>query len=462
MSSGSSSAHDVSQRTPIAACVAAIFALSAPAAFASVGPTTRFVTNCTDADPGSLRATVATANEGDTISMVELPTTYACSTISLTTGAISVARNNLTLRGPSTGVTINHQANTEQDRVITHTGTGTLSLDYLTISGGYEYSSYSDVKGGCINSAGSVYLGHTKVTSCKTGVGPGYFRVFGGGIFTANNLTMTSSTISDNVAGTTYYGLGFGGGAYVGGNFNASYSTISGNAVGTFSSGRDGAVSASKGVTINSSTISGNSASSGTGAFGMYGSPAIISNSTISGNTSNATVGGIYTNTSITVQNSTIAFNTAAMGKNNSQYAAPGLALSTNSGKSITLNLQSTLITGNTYAGTENDLSVNNFNSNTVSISGTGNLVRVTKNAGLPSGTLQSCPFLGPLRNNGGPTQTHALSSHSPGIDQGNNLAALSFDQRGSTFSRVYNVADIGAYEVQAETVFNSSFDGCL
>jgi hypothetical protein len=61
-------------------------------------------------------------------------------------------------------------------------------------------------------------------------------------------------------------------------------------------------------------------------------------------------------------------------------------------------------------------------------------------------------PKLGPLQNNGGPTFTHALQSHSPAIDAGDNQAASSSDQRGSP--RVVNgIIDIGAYELEPAQV---------
>ena len=54
-------------------------------------------------------------------------------------------------------------------------------------------------------------------------------------------------------------------------------------------------------------------------------------------------------------------------------------------------------------------------------------------------------PLLGPLQNNGGPTNTHALLAGSPAVDAGDDSRAPRVDQR--TFSRVA-VADIGAYEL--------------
>jgi hypothetical protein len=76
-----------------------------PAAPASSIP----VTNCDDSGPGSYRDAVTNAVSGDTIDLTSTP----CSVITLTTGDVITAANDLTLQGP-----------------------GALSL---TISGGYNY-----------------------------------------------------------------------------------------------------------------------------------------------------------------------------------------------------------------------------------------------------------------------------------------------------------------------------------
>ena len=68
-------------------------------------------------------------------------------------------------------------------------------------------------------------------------------------------------------------------------------------------------------------------------------------------------------------------------------------------------------------------------------------------------------PGLGPLADNGGPTQTIALLPGSPAIDAGSPALAvdpttglpLTTDQRGAGFPRIVNgTVDIGAFEVQA------------
>ena len=98
-----------------------------------------------------------------------------------------------------------------------------------------------------------------------------------------------------------------------------------------------------------------------------------------------------------------------------------------------------------------------------ITFDGSGNLVRATS-AAMPMGTITgACPLLGPLRNNGGTTQTRALLSHSPAIDAGNNTTLLTHDQRGAPNVRTSGaMTDIGAYEVQQEDVlFNGGFEGC-
>jgi hypothetical protein len=57
-------------------------------------------------------------------------------------------------------------------------------------------------------------------------------------------------------------------------------------------------------------------------------------------------------------------------------------------------------------------------------------------------------PMLGPLQDNGGPTQTMALLRGSPAIDAGDNTDAPMWDQRGPGFPRIeHGIIDIGAFE---------------
>ena len=67
----------------------------------------------------------------------------------------------------------------------------------------------------------------------------------------------------------------------------------------------------------------------------------------------------------------------------------------------------------------------------------------------LPGGTdLTADPQLGALANNGGPTQTMAITSSSPAFNAGDNSGAPATDQRG--YNRIVGgTIDIGAFEVQ-------------
>src|SRR5262249_53100740 len=65
---------------------------------------------------------------------------------------------------------------------------------------------------------------------------------------------------------------------------------------------------------------------------------------------------------------------------------------------------------------------------------------------------LDANPLLGPLQNNGGPTQTIALLPGSPAVDAGDNSSAPATDQRGLP-RIVGGIIDIGAFEVQIGNV---------
>jgi hypothetical protein len=291
-------------------------------------------------------------------------------------------------------------------------------------------------------------------------------------------LTMQDSLISGNSA-TATSGTNLnarGGGVFVEGDFASSYSTVSGNSAkidGT-NEGRGGGLRLGHNVTIIGSTISGNTAGQIAGGIDIASSApaslnAVISNSTISGNHANY-LGGLYVNSgTVTVNNTTIAFNTAAKGKlSGNTYAAGMAADSNNAAMSVTL--QSSLIANNTYGTTTqtpSDLTVVHTSAHAITFNAApaNNLIFATS-AAVPSDTLKSvCPLLAPLADNGGFTWTHALLSKSPALAKGNNEDDLGFDQRGPKYLRVAtgeSAPDIGAYEMQrADIIFATGFEGC-
>src|SRR5262249_42030191 len=65
-----------------------------------------------------------------------------------------------------------------------------------------------------------------------------------------------------------------------------------------------------------------------------------------------------------------------------------------------------------------------------------------------PGDLMNANPLLGPLQDNGGPTDTMALLPGSPAVDAGDNTDAPDFDQRGPGFPRIVGgIVDIGAFE---------------
>lgn len=479
-----------SHRRPLAACVAAVFGLAAPAAVTAAMIDPGLVTSCDDSagaetTVGTLRYAAANVTPGGTIDMSGL----LCSVISLQQGAINITQTDLTIQGPGVGsLSVNGKyfKNTtfysDYDRIFNHTGTGTLKIYDLAVGSAKLtdlVGSHGASKGGCIYSAGSVVLKRFSAGFCAANaVVSG--NAYGGAVFAANGLTLDYASLGFNSVYSKFGSAG-GGGAWTTGPFSGKFDTIALNtasAVITPAAGFAGGLYVrGSDATIESSTISGNSST------GLWGGAAILSGantglttkiygSTISGNDAGTMVGGVYSNTAtVNIRNSTIAYNTAAYEQKNGYLYAPGLSLGAFT-ESISATLQSTLISGNTFGGlsTEDDLSAASSSPHTVTFAAgpAYNLVRATSvtHADLPSDTkFGSCPLLAPLAGNGGMTQTHALHSGSVAIDSGSNPAGDTYDQRGLPYLRqdiVSGIPDIGAYEVQQdEIIFNAAFDGC-
>jgi len=73
-----------------------------------------------------------------------------------------------------------------------------------------------------------------------------------------------------------------------------------------------------------------------------------------------------------------------------------------------------------------------------------------------PADTISADPRFGPLRDNGGPTQTLDLLPGSAALDKGSNAFGVQTDQRG--IPRVEgSAADTGAFE--SDRLFGNAFD---
>ncbi len=206
-------------------------------------------------------------------------------------------------------------------------------------------------------------------------------------------------------------------------------------------------------VTITNSTLTGNTAQGGEGLYqlaGTGGNPGDPQDGQGLG-------GGVFDyNGTLTVTNSTLSGNTANQGGRGIYIFSDGT--------------QFNALINNTIIGQSDtsvsDLAIDSTGSGGGSVHGAGNLVRTTTVFGQPLnilGALTGDPMLGPLQNNGGPTQTMALPQFgSPAIDAGSNSAipaGVTTDQRGSP--RILDgTVDIGAYEDgAANIVVNTTAD---
>jgi hypothetical protein len=423
------------------------------------------VTSCADTGAGTLRSAVTTAVSGDVIDLAGL----SCSTITLTSGAISATVDDLTINGPgASALSVDaHGAS----GVINHYGTGTIAINGLTITDG-RIAGYDQHGGACVLSAGNIAVSDSTISNCYSYTAHAY----GGALCAAGSVTLNESTLSGNTSKGHYYyyyyvGYGWyyfsggsrGGGAYAGGRFTITDSSVSHNTAAQTLRGSvgGGLFTRSSGNLISGSTIDNNSAWLGGGIemLGHFGGEpygATIVNSTISGNTAQLSAGGLQTfyMAYVNLHNSTVT-------GNDSEYCGGAYIYYG------TVDIQSSIIGGNTAVYSQNqfgyytaaDFDV--FYSN-ATVTG-GHDAIMTSNAPLPPDTISADPLLQPLADNGGPTLTHAFNPSSPVLDAGSDPDNFDNDQRGEGFPRVVGAtADIGAYEAQGpapDEIFSSGFD---
>jgi hypothetical protein len=453
------------------------------------------VTNCDDSGSGSLRDAVNAAVDGDTIDMTGL----SCSTITLTSGAISIGVGDLTIQGP--GALFLTIDGGYTDRVLWHIGTGTLTVSGVTVSHGNKYLNDGDVGnagGGCVFSAGTLAFEYSWAKYCKAGSNDTTSAVHGGalyaqsgvfidgsivtgsqaystttfarggGVYTPGDLTVIDSTISGNtVSGNTPSGGGIQvgsvqSGATAGGYGRIKYSTITSNTSSIGGIGGGGAYFTGNAY-ITNSTISGNEAGRGGGVYFVAGAnataPAGIYSSTVSGNTAtfgSIGAGGVQSfNEAVEVKDTTIAFNNSLYG-NSTKYGAGIHFYNAN-----TLDLQNTIVAGNMTQLNSTDLEPDDIGGAGSTVTGANNLVYFPDIV-MPSGTLLlTDPMLRALAGNGGATATHMPNFGSPVIDVGNNASGATVDQRGVGYPRIVGPApDIGAVEFDlSDEIFANGFD---
>ena len=241
----------------------------------------------------------------------------------------------------------------------------------------------------------------------------------GGAISNTGSLTLTDCTITNSSATGTTTTTGNGGGVYnaLGASLMLTRCTVSGS-----SAGRVGGGISNEGIlAATNCTFSGDSAIQGGGIYSAFSNNA----------------------SKVSLRNCTITLCAASDAGTATGDGGGGFYAVGNSGQ---YNLGNTIIAGNT-ATTNPDLRGNfssdghNFIGNVGFSSGLANNVngdQVGTSSSLKNAQLDA------LKNNGGPTDTHAILSASTARDNGDNALAPPTDQRGYFRS---GVSDIGAFE---------------
>jgi hypothetical protein len=384
------------------------------------------VTNTNDSGDGSLRAAILTANghSGDDAIAIGVSGAIRLNTM------LPVIEGIITITGPGPGSLAIEPAAATGFRILSF-GDGTAALmSGLTIRGG------TSRQGGGIRSGENSSLFLTRVVVAENEArdeGGSEAVAEGGGIFSEGELVLRESTIRDNtataIAGTTSSSA-LGGGVLAAGPITVERSTISGNVAeahgegGGHSRAWGGGMRtvASSSVTVEVSTVSGNSVAADNSLTnearggGLEGADMYLISSTLVGNLLHS-IGG-------------------ATGAN--------LAFSGTATVSDTIVAEP----GGDAESCASQLDSGGFN---LDEDGSCEFGQATDLAGVASGIDPV------LRDNGGPTPTHALLEGSPAIDRGGAFITV-FDQRGLLrpidFASVSNTeggdgSDIGAFELQ-------------
>jgi hypothetical protein len=260
-------------------------------------PSTMTVLNNLDSGPGSLRATLAAAQNGDTIAFGPALTGK---TITLTTGPIGV-NTSVTIRGSQLAI-----SGHDHGAILDVAAGTTVTISGLTFTHGLAAT------GGAIDNAGSLTLRNDTFLANWAYHGTG-----GGAIFNepGASLVATHVIFSSNRAtaatGSDIFGgaLLNEGGALINNSIFMSNQAIGGSASDFFGGSVGGAIANTLGgkLVVTASTFTGNQAISAAGNFGAMGgavendagldqthpSTAYLSDSTFTGNQAIGAAGGI-------------------------------------------------------------------------------------------------------------------------------------------------------------------------
>ncbi|MFZ1699722.1 MAG: FG-GAP-like repeat-containing protein [Pyrinomonadaceae bacterium] len=409
----------------------------------------------------------ATERVFDIVNLPNRPEGWFASVVETFGGSTQIGLNSIAIRngnlisGNGGGLRIN-RANTDvtiaDSRISDNTGAqqggglwissaSTLTLNNSTISNNTVTSSQSNTQGGGIfNGGAGVNLTGTVISNnAATSTSPNNAGAGGGIQNLGGTVMITNSTISGN-SSTVFAGINNSG------TVTLVDSTVDGNTAtggGNFV-GQGGGICNGGTLNLTNSTISNNSAA----GFGYAGGilnqggamPATLNvrNSTFSGNSAHD-AGNIYNSTGIaTIEFSTFSGNTA-VGNGATIYVD----------QNGVVNLRNTIVANGTSVVGPNLFT---FSNGVYNSQGFNFIESIAGSNFIPqaSDMIAQDPLLGPLGNNGGPTQTFLPGATSPvinSIPSGTNDCGVQFveDQRG--FGRPSgNGCDRGSVEVQGGT----------
>lgn len=391
-----------------------------PVAFGPATP--HVVTTTRDSGIGSLRWAIAEAAPGETI---RFALCWPATIVTTNTLVIDKDLNIVGPRHPDWLVVMRRTgSNTPPFRVF-RVDSGNVFLSGLTVRNGRALNSTgtNDNLGGGILNFGSLTVSNCVLTG-NLALTENGGKGFGAGIFSTGPLTLLDSTISDNSA------------------------TYAGGGVCTFHSPQ---------FTARGCTLSRNAAGIQGGGLNFQGVLGWMQNCTVSGNLAlnfdNLGGGGGIVNigfdneaSTLTLDSCTVAMNSCDLGAGIVTVALPG-----NLG--VATKLKDTLVAGNLgdNFATDGTPVVQSLGHNLDS-DGTSGFVNGTNGDIVGTAASPVDALIGPLQDNGGPTETHALLVGSPALDAADCTDAagnpLKVDQRG--FPRQVGTAcDIGAFENQ-------------
>jgi len=467
-------------------------------------PATFTVTNVLDSGAGSLREAVGFANDeffnpgqdtiefdsslfGQAISLSSVgDTSFGPSALAITSSVVIDGFANYS--GTGAGITIARDASTSNLRLFFVDTAGGLTVNGVTLSGGAAVGGNGGVNGGgggggagmggAIYNRGSLTLAFTTLTGNQAVGGNGgnggvnHGGGNGGGVNGGAGGDNSGTPSSNGVAGG-YAGGGGGGGSFIdiggfggdggfggggGGGGGDDFGGLGGlgglggfaggNGLGTGfglnisgggggGGGLGGAVFNDSGnVSVFSSTFSGNSAVGGGGGF-------------FGGGNGSGLGGGIFNlNGTLTVTSSTIAANTGGGVYVHAHANTRGVG----NADPASVTLVNTILADST--GQDDLIGTQDFGAGGATITASApNIVEQSFVATVTydvTGIIVADPALAALADNGGPTQTMAITAASPAYNDGSNAAnTAANDQRGAGFARIDDgTIDIGAFEL--------------